>query len=434
MTLNEGLRNLSFANRAFNDGTARQDRNFSQVNLHALSTAIEQIDSVAKPVTPGDAHLQEWEAYTAGRVENLTSRVIRRLSWHPEVALNERFWDLINRSERIRASAKVIQGLVYSCHSKWDKAKSLPQFSGIRDTVTSFSGPNGVVKKWQERIHLLLHENSVASLAQEFYRRKMPLEHSVSEIRLFEDTQFIREVVSESARLCINRLEDAETLDYFVYQILSWEKHYNEIFKEHVNSSVLSTAFDRSDDVKARLVNYVVNDVQRLGDPRLQPTRWIGIEQSKDKVLQHLSKEDIIFFFKKVMANDVHGRAKFWLEYVPSMVRSRPLLTEMDRVRLRSALNESGNTTRHFGRTTNQYSAFLLDFGNVMAIEFDTLGACYLYDARTRDRYFRDFFTDAPFTTDQLKMPRQVLYKKNHQGSWQWPLRQALAQSGVRPR
>lgn len=433
MTLTEGIQNLSFANRAFNDTAARQSRDFAQATLQALSSAIEQIDSVAKPVTPGDTHIREWEAYIAGRVGTLSSRIIRKLSWHPDIALDQRFWDLVNGSDRIKSTAKALQGLVYSIHSQWNEAKQLPQFSGVRDAVLAFTGPNGVIRKWQENTYLLLYDDSVAALGRELYRQQMPLERCVSELRLFEDTQFFREVVSECGRLCTDRLADPETLDYFVYHILRWEKHYNEVFKEHVNRAVMSAAFDGSDDVKQRLVNYVVNDVQRLGDPRLQPARWIGIEESKNKVLQHLSKEDIIFFFKKVMTYDAHGRAKFWLDYVPSMVRSRPLLTEMDRIRLRSALAKTGNTTRHFGRTTNQYSAFLLDFGNVMAVEFDTLGACYLYDARTRDRYFRDFFTNDPFTTDQLKMPRQAIYRKNHQGNWEWPLRQALAQSGVRP-
>ena len=195
----------------------------------------------------------------------------------------------------------------------------------------------------------------------------------------------------------------------------------------------MSAAFDQSDDVKTRLVNYVVNDVQRLGDPRLKSASWMGIEESKDKVLQHLSKEDIIFFFKKVMTYDVHGRANFWLKYAPSMSRSRPLLTDVDRSRLGAALARRGNTTRHFGRTTGQHSAFLLDFGNVLAIEFEGVGACYLYDAKTRDRYFRDFFTDTPFNDQKLKMPNQALYRKNHQGNWEWVLGQALAQSGIYP-
>lgn len=433
MSLTEGLRNLSFVNRGFNDTAARQSRDFAQISLPTLTKAIDSIDSIAKPLKAADSHLREWERYLAGQTEMLSPRVIRNLSWNPNVAIDDRFWSLIRNSDRSRNSAKTIQGLVYSFHSKWHEILQLPQFLGLREAVNKYNGPNGVLKQWQGNIRLFLFAESVKRLAQELLKEKRSLENSIAELRLFEDTQFVREVVSECSRLCTKTLADTETLDYFVYQILSWDKHTIEVFKEHVNDAVMSKAFDESDDVKARLVNYVVNDVQRLGDPRLKPASWIGIEESKNKVLQHLSKEDIIFFFKKVMTYDVHGRANFWLKYVPSMSRSRPLLTDLDRARLSSALARRGNTTRHFGRTTSPHSAFLLDFGNVLAIEFEGVGACYLYDAKTRDRFFRDFFTDTPFNDQKLKMPSYALYRKSHQGDWKSVLGQALAQSGIRP-
>lgn len=433
VSLREGLQNLTFANRGFNDTAARHTRNFSRVSLAALTKAIDSIDAIAKPQRPADSHIREWEEYKAGQTATLSPRIIRNLSWHAEIAISDQFLGVIRSSDRIKNSSKTIQGLVYSYHSKWNEVKQLPQFYDLRKIVTNFEGPNGVLRKWQENIPFLLFPDSVKVLAEEFFKKKLPLENSIAELSLFEDTQFIREVVSECAKSCIKNLADSETLDYLVYQILSWDKHKIEIFKDHVNASVMSKAFDESGDVKARLVNYVVNDVQRLGDPRLKPASWIGIEESKNKVLQYLSKEDIIFFFKKVMTNDLHGRANFWLRYVPSMVRSRPLLTDIDKAQLRAVLARDSSTTRHFGRTTGQHSAFLLDFGNVLAIEFEGVGACYLYDAKTRDHYFRDFFTYTPFNDQKLKMPNQALYRKSHQGNWDWVLGQALAQSGIYP-
>ena len=424
---------MTFANRGFNDTASRHARNFSDVSLPALTKAIDSIDAIAKPQRPADSHIREWGAYIAGRTQLLPPRAIRNLSWYPEIAVDDRFWKVISNSDRIKNSAKTIQGLVYSYHSKWNEVQQLQQVVGLREIVRSFVGPNGVLRKWRENIHFLLFPDSVRILAREFHKKKMPLEHSIADFSLFEDTQFIREVVSECAKSCTQNLEDPETLDYFVRQILSWDKHSIEAFKEHVVNAVMSKAFDESGDVKARLVNYVVNDVQRLGDPRLRPTSWIGLEDTKNRVLQYLSKEDIIFFFKKVMTNDLHGRAKFWLKYVSSMNRSRPLLTDIDRTRLRSVLARDGNTSRHFGGTTGQHSAFLLDFGNVLAVEFEGVGACYLYDARTRDRYFRDFYTVTPFNDQILKMPNNALYRKRHQGNWEWVLGQALAQSGIYP-
>lgn len=83
------------------------------------------------------------------------------------------------------------------------------------------------------------------------------------------------------------------------------------------------------------------SDAQRLGDPRLRPARWIGMEESKKRVLQQLTRDDIVFFFKKVMTNDPHGRAEFWLRYVRANTPvSRPLLTDSDRHRLHSVLRD----------------------------------------------------------------------------------------------
>ncbi|MBK9173209.1 MAG: hypothetical protein IPM28_09425 [Chloracidobacterium sp.] len=433
MSLIEGLQNLTFANRGFKDTAARHHRNFSDISFPALVKAVDSIDALAKPQRPADSHIREWQAYIDGQTELLSPRAIRNLSWYPDVATDCRFWDVVKLSERSRNSAKTIQGLVYSYHSKWKEVQQLPQFLGLREAVKGFRGPNGILKKWQENLHLILFADSVAKLAQELSSGRMPLDYSIEQLRLFEDTQFFREVVSECARSCSQNLGVAEILDFFLNQILSWDKHDIQIFREHVDAAIKCEAFDRSEDVKARLINYVVNDVQRLGDPRLNPARWIGIEESKEKVLQHLSKKDIVFFFEKVMTDDVHGRAKFWLRYVKSMSRSRPLLTDLDRSRLSTALARRGNAIRHYGRTTGQHSAFLLDFGSVLAIEFEGVGACYLYDAKTRDRFFRDFFTGNPFNDQILKMPKQALYRKSHQGNWQWVLGQALAQSGIYP-
>lgn len=431
VSLQEGLQNLTFAIRGFNDTAARQTRNFADVSLPRLVKAIDGVDALAKPLQPADSHLRDWQAFVSGKTEKLSPRSIRNLSWYPEVAMDAQFAQQVFTSDRIRSSAKTIQGLVYSCHSKWNDVQQLPQFPDLVDLVRSFAGPNGVVRKWRENINTVLSPDAVKKLALELFKKKAPLHGAIAELRLFEDTQFFREVVSECARSCCKRLSDPETLDYFVYQILSWDKHRIESFKVHVNSAVLSGSFEESSDVKARLVNYLVNDVERLGDPRLRPASWVGIEESKKKVLQYLSREDIVFFFNKVMKNDEHGRKDFWLRYVPSLVQSRPLLTDVDRERLNAVLPRDG--IRHFGRTTGQRSAFLLDFGNVLAVEFEGVGACYLYDARTRDKYFREFYTLRPFDDQLLKMPSNALYRKRHQGNWGWVLGQALAQSGIYP-
>ena len=420
---------MTFANRGFNDTTARHQRRFSDVSLPTLTKVIDSIDALAKPLKPAASHLREWEAYTAGLTEQLSPRAIRNLSWYPEIAVDTRFWNVVNASDRIKNSAKSIQGLVYSYHSRWAYAKQLPQCFELRKAVNTYRGPNGVLRKWQENLPLLLFTDSVKRLAEEFLKKKMPLEHSITEFRLFGETQFIREVVSECAQSCTSRLDDPATLDYFVYQILGWDKHEIGTFKEHVNAAVMSKAFDESDDVKTRLVDYVVNDVNRLGDPRLRPASWIGMEDSKKKILQQLTREDIVFFFKKVMTNDRHKRADFWLRYVHSNTPvSRPLLTDTDRYRLQSELRDG---SKHFGKKDGSQSAFILDFGEALVVEFNEVGKVYIFNSSEKRRFLRDIFRNKRFTDGELK--RYEVYSKTHQGNWQPVVEQALAQSGIRP-
>ncbi len=429
MSLREGLQNLTFANRGFNDTAARHNRNFSNFNLPALAKAIDTIDAIAKPQKPSDSHIRDWEAYIAGRTEQVSSRVMRNLSWYPKIAVENRFWNLMVNSERTRNSAKSIQGLVYSFHSRWADVQHLPQFLGLREAIMTYSGPNGVLKKWQENLPLLLFADSVTRLAEEFLKKKMPLEHSIADFRLFEDTQFFREVVSECAQSCANKLDNPATLDYFVYQILGWDKHEIGAFKKHVNGAVMSKAFDDSSDVKARLVDYVVSDVNRLGDPRLRPASWIGMEDSKKKVLQQLTREDIVFFFKKVMTNDRHKRADFWLRYVRSNTPvSRPLLTDTDRYRLNSELRDG---SKHFGKKDGSQSAFILDFGRALVVEFNEVGKVYIFNSSEKRRFLPDIFRTKRFTDGELK--RFEVYSKAHQGNWQPVVEQALAQNGIRP-
>lgn len=429
MGLKDGLNDLKVANRLFNDTAAVHHRTFYSVVLPALTKAIDCIDTVGKPQKPTDYHLREWNAYISGQTLHLSPRVVRNLSWYPEIAMDEQFWNLIRSSDRIKSSAKTMQGLVYGCHSKWNDVQQRPQFVGVRDLVRAFEGPNGVLRKWRENIDYLLAPDSTKKLAGEFYRKKMPLQQSIEELRLFEDTQFFRDVMSECARLCTRNLAAPETLDYFVDQILSWHKHEIENFRSHVNASIMSTAFDESVDVRTRLVNFAVNDADRLGDPRLRPARWVTMEESRKKVLQQLTREDIVFFFKKVMTNDRHGRADFWLRYVRSNTPvSRPLLTDTDRYRLHAELRDG---SKHFGKKDGSRSAFILDFGEALIVEFNEVGKVYVFNSREKNRYLPNIFREKKFTDGELK--RLEVYSKSHQGNWQYVVEQALAQSGIRP-
>jgi len=85
----------------------------------------------------------------------------------------------------------------------------------------------------------------------------------------------------------------------------------------------------------------------------------------------------------------------------------------------------------HFGRTRSQYSAFLLDFGDVLAIEFNELGACYIYQ-RHKSKLFPDIYRGAPFSDHELKQRPLAEEWVAHHGNWEWKLARILSRFGIR--
>ncbi|MGD0076232.1 MAG: EH signature domain-containing protein, partial [Candidatus Binataceae bacterium] len=89
------------------------------------------------------------------------------------------------------------------------------------------------------------------------------------------------------------------------------------------------------------------------------------------------------------------------------------------------------------GATGQDTSAFLLDFGTVVAIEFSKVGnACYLYEKQAAEKVIPDFWSSKPFSASELKKRPIAALRVPHdsQGKWRHYLEMKLAQYGVRPR
>lgn len=86
---------------------------------------------------------------------------------------------------------------------------------------------------------------------------------------------------------------------------------------------------------------------------------------------------------------------------------------------------------KHFGRKDGSQSAFILDFGDALVVEFNQVGKVYIFNSREKNRFLPNIFRDKRFTDGELK--RYEVYSKTHQGNWQPVVEQALAQNGIRP-
>ncbi len=213
-------------------------------------------------------------------------------------------------------------------------------------------------------------------------------------------------------------------------------------FHTAAGTTILHPLAARDLELQEALTKLVLQDT-RLGDPRLPRNikNWLGIQEARQRLLQWLSQLDIIFFFDHVLPNgaDPHGRKAFWLQYVSCKPISRPLLNWDDEDRLRVTMQSRQEQLGHFGHVRGrETSAFLLDFGPVVVVEFSQVGnACFLYEKPNAEKVIPDFWTQASFTIQYgLKDPLLAADRVRHdrEGRWQKTLADLLAaRYGIRP-
>ena len=114
---------------------------------------------------------------------------------------------------------------------------------------------------------------------------------------------------------------------------------------------------------------------------------------------------------------------------------SRPLLNRDDESRLRVPMQSQREQMEHFGRVRGREpSAFLLDFGPVVVVEFSRVGnACYLYEKPNSVKVIPDFWTPEPFTIYRLKNRPLAAETIGHREGWHTTMGHLLARYGIRP-
>jgi hypothetical protein len=97
------------------------------------------------------------------------------------------------------------------------------------------------------------------------------------------------------------------------------------------------------------------------------------------------------------------------------------------------AMQKMGEHVGHFGRVRGQTSAFMLDFGTLLVVEFSTVGAAYVYEKHATSEVIADFWALQPFSESQLKQRQLCLERIVHRPGWQGEMAGILARYGIRP-
>ena len=443
MGLRDSLQLLQITDNSFNGKSARQAIVFDNPIFPNLTELIEKMNTVklARKIFCPEEYLKYWFKFQKQSISEIPPRVRRFLCWEPNIGASFEYLTFLKQLNE-SLSANSLQGLVYARHSKWSSNNSQAQeLALVRSAVMKYRGRNRLVNKWRENIDLILKPQSAKFAAQKIFSAQKSISKFCGEWGINEQTAFIGETVAECAHLCFKQFADVklkdEADDYFISEVLNWENFELNIYKAIVSQTIMTGKFLKDEKFQEKVVGHIIAD-DRLGDPRLpnNSQNWVGIEiESRTRILQLLSRADIVFFFDQVMIgyDDRHGRKNFWLRYISSLKQSRPLLNGSDKLRLNSTLRRQGKKMLHFGETRGQQSAFLLDFGSILVIEFNGVGACYIYEETSRKRLFHDIYTNEAFTDGKLKQPYYAAERVSHRGDWQWRLSSILSQYGIRP-
>jgi len=404
-----------------------------------LKSVIEQLGQTEtiRPLPCPEEYLKQWQEMLAGRRAGLEWRAVRTLCWEPKAATDLRFQRYLDR-EWPPLRARALQGMIRACHMRWSPEFAAgPVVERVRQRLNNYDSGNRLLKRWQPSAEMLLGSQGAIEFAKEIICHQASVAEACRKWRIDEQTAY----AAEAAEAAFHHLLTTNTPNLIAEEsltrLLRWNNWPAERFKRIAGQAILHRLAENDETYRQMLVNCLLND-PRLGDPRLQATRWAGVtEEARKRFIRWLSHEDIVFFFDHVVGqNDPHRRRNFWLRYIGSLDQSRPLLTPNDVLRLSPEIRRRQGTANHYGSIKSSNNAFLLDFGKIVAIEFHPVGAIYFYDRETFKQIVPNIWQQQEFSESKLKQEWQALKRVEHKGNielWQSKATTFLAQHGIRP-
>jgi hypothetical protein len=396
------------------------------------------IDRLDKPTTPqppprSEYYLKQWKQLLEGKITALDRSAVKYLCWEHELLEDSRFCAYLIQNMNI-ATARVIKGLLRSIHLSWSKdspGKEIVFFTAKQ--IKLHLGRDRTLAKWKSDTNMLLGKGGPALFAKNVLVGSLIETKIAAELwALSEHSAYMRYAVVNAVEQCLAYIGRNKNYEKYVLETLmlwnGWDSNrsgFDFIVKELI-------LHDNVNAIIERLRNAILIH-KLLGDPRLPANRnkWLGVDsQARQRFIGWLAKRDIVFFFDNVLqGNDPHGRREFWLRYVNAMIASRPLLSE------NAAYPFRGNKDVSFGKlssSTNR-AAFILHFGDVVAIEFSDVGKVYIYKRNEFESRVKDMWTNAHIREDRLKNQGLPDERMIRHVNWQYKIQNILAREGIRP-
>ena len=442
--LTESLKVLQLTLQALRAELARpavsMDSHFR--NLSAVIKHLGQTKPV-RPISYNTEYVDQWNEVLDGRRKSLEPRAIRSLCWNTAIAIDESFQHFLARAQHV-PKAQSLQGMICSCHARWSRDLALSDSVRIiRDLLNQYSGRNRLLNKWKESANMIIGPKAHDVMAEELIKSANgPAGFCDSWGLSLESSQLFHAAAEIASVLCLEQIDRVPRYrDFLFKELIPWTGWAPRMFKNVTSRLILFPKRDDTDLIDA-ITQFARTD-PRLGDPRhpQNHNNWIGMDEASKRVQEWLSAADITFFFETVLprGTDPHGRKTFWLRYVGCRgLRSRPLLSNADEFRLRDVLWKKAAKGSDFGRLLDDdTSAFILDFGPIVAIEFSAVGnACYLYEKKAAAEIIPDIWTTLPFSKTDLKRKSKIATSQpithDRQNRWKSEMERILARYGVR--
>ena len=414
-----------------------------------FASILKTISDIDKPTTPqrpprSEQYLEQWRQYLDGNVSVLDKQALKYLCWESEVIAHPEFCQILVKNKEA-LSARVIKGLVSTIHQSWQKnahAEPVTYFTAAE--IARYSGSDRTITKWKSDVNMLLGKNAAASFAKNVMLDSLLSMKSAAESwALNEHCKFMRYVAVNAFEQAMSLIEQNKEIEAYVLEVLlGWEGWRTNA--QGFNHMICRLILAQEVSIYAEKLCTKILSHPLLGDPRLPANRvkWLSIDSvnpdAKKRFISWLSREDIKFFFDNVLeGRDPHGRRNFWLRYVGSIAASRPFISEATALPLRN------NREISFGKLSagSNKAAFVLNFGEIIAVEFSEVGAVYLYRKDEFNDRIPDMWTMAHIQENRFKdqgLPgnRKIRHNKVSKivsADWRKKTTQVLAQYGIRP-
>ena len=409
---------------------------FSCPQIKKALANLDKVPALTGPSKIDENLLEKWAQFLSSNRETpLTLRDIRNLCWEPRVALQPAFQEVLERQEK-SLSASSIQGLVFSYHSEYTKVAG---DSGIEGLITRLINGRGQfmssLAPWRAQLPSILGHNAASAMAEKITKPGVDFQQSFQAERIFPNTTFAAHAASKAVLNYVDIFSTmtSDEVAHLYNSIISAPLIERDTYKRAVSRLILQPIHERNEDLRRQLLAYIMTG-SGLRDPRIHIETWIGFDESaKQRVIQWLSSQEIDFFFGLLIGRaDPHGRKAFWMEYVSKIYRSRALLSLRDRESYQRQLRELAERgTTYANLKSAASSAFILDFGRLVVVEFSTVGSVYFYDQTSFQRILPEFWSGES-SSDQLKRKDLAIDSVRHTSDWQQKVRNILSRYGIR--